>query len=140
MGILFSFVNYFLQGVDLMSTMKNQSLWTRRKMLARVASGAAAGLALAACGGGGGGDDSSGNAQALRSAYANFRDGMTVADVEALVGFPANSWRTTVDLRWIVDGVTLYVGFTTTENPQVITNAKLTEADGVNNQQRVFEY
>jgi hypothetical protein len=123
-----------------MSAKRTESLWTRRKMLTRVALGSAAGMALVACGGGGGGDDSSGKTQALRNAYANLRDGMTVADVEALVGFPANDWRTTVDLRWIVDGLSLYVGFTTTENPQIITDAKLTEADGVNNQQRTFEY
>lgn len=119
-----------------MNTTKKQLLWTRRKMLARVASGAAAGVALAACGGGGGGDDSSGNAQALRSAYAKLRDGMTVADVEGLVGFPANDWRTEVDLRWIVDGLTLYVGFYT--GTRRISNATLTEPDGVKNQQKGF--
>ncbi|MFP8778287.1 hypothetical protein [Hydrogenophaga sp. RWCD_12] len=110
----------------------------RRTAMRLVASGAM-GLALAACGGGGG-DGSSGDVQALRSAYANLRNGMTVADVEALVGFPANSWRTTVDLRWIVDGVTLYVGFTSTGSPRIITDAKLTEADGVNSKQRSFDY
>lgn len=110
-----------------------------RRAAMRLAAGGALGLILAACGGGGGGS-SSGDVQALRSAYANLQDGMTVADVEALVGFSANSWRTTVDLRWIIGGVTLYVGFSSNGSPRVITDAKLTEADGVNNQQRSFDY
>lgn len=119
-----------------MSAKRTESLWTRRKMLVRVALGSAAGVALAACGGGGGGDDSSQSPQALRNAYANLRDGMTVTDVEGLVGFPANDWRTEVDLRWIVDGLTLYVGFYT--GTRRISNATLTEPDGVNNQQKGF--
>ena len=35
-----------------MSAKRTESLWTRRKMLVRVALGSAAGVALAACGGG----------------------------------------------------------------------------------------
>jgi hypothetical protein len=119
-----------------MNIERDQLLWPRRKMLVRVVLGSAAGVALAACGGGGGGDDSPENPQALRNAYANLRDGMTVADVEGLVGFPANDWRTEVDLRWIVDGLTLYVGFYT--GTRRISNATLTEPDGVKNQQKGF--
>lgn len=119
-----------------MNAMKAELLWTRRKMLARVAFGSTAGMVLAACGGGGGDDDSSRSPQALRNAYANLREGMTVTDVEGLVGFPANDWRTEVDLRWIVDGLTLYVGFYT--GTRRISNATLTEPDGVNNQQKGF--
>ncbi len=119
-----------------MNAMKNQLLWTRRKMLARVALGSAAGLGLVACGGGGGGDDSSGDAQALRNAYANLREGMIWTDVEALVGFSANDWRTEVDLRWIVGGLTLYVSFFS--DSRTVASATLTEPDGVNNQQRGF--
>lgn len=112
-----------------MSAVKAESLWTRRKMLARVALGSTAGLILAACGGGGGGDDSSGDARALRNAFANLREGMKWTDVEALVGFPANDWRTPVDLRWIVNGLTLYVGFYS--GTRDVSNATLTEPDGV---------
>jgi hypothetical protein len=109
-----------------MNTTKKQLLWTRRKMLARVASGAAAGLALAACGGGGGGDDSSGNAQALREAFPKLRERMTTADVEAMVGFPPNNQRTLITLEWVVGDVKLNVGFRSTDT-RFISSATLTD-------------
>ncbi|MBL8387478.1 MAG: hypothetical protein JNK17_04630 [Hydrogenophaga sp.] len=108
----------------------------QRRAAMRLAVCGAMGLMLAACGGGGGSSD---DAQALRDAFAKLHDGMTTSDVEALVGFSANWWRTTEDLGWIVGGVKLHVGFSS-NNPKIITNATLTEADGVNNQQRSFNY
>lgn len=106
--------------------------WTRRQVLARMGLGTASALALTACGGGG--DSSSGDVQALRDAFAKLQPGMNHADVENLVGFPANDWKSNVNWRWIVGGVTLYVVFYSGEGP--VYSAKLTEADGVTNQFR----
>jgi hypothetical protein len=108
-----------------MNTTKNQLLWTRRKMLARVALGSAASGVLAACGGGGG-DDSSGNAQALREAFPKLRERMTTTDVEAMVGFPPNNQRTLITLEWIVGDVKLNVGFRSTDS-RFISSATLTD-------------
>ncbi|WP_374409480.1 hypothetical protein [Hydrogenophaga sp.] len=109
----------------------------QRRVAMRLATGSALGLVLAACGGGGG-DGSSGSVQALRDAFAKLYSGMTVPDVEAMVGFPANHWRYETYLSWIVDGVELYVGFYSND-PQTIVTATLTEADGVNSKVRRFE-
>lgn len=103
-----------------MNIMKTELLWTRRKMLARVAFGSTAGMALAACGGGGR-DGSSGDAQALKDAYPKLREGMYVEDVEALVGFPANNQRTSHELEWTVGDVNLYVGFRNPPPGQIST-------------------
>lgn len=111
-----------------MNANKTKSLWTRREMLVRVGLGSVAGLALTACGGGGGGDDSSGDAQALRNAFAKLRDGMKTSDVEALVGFLPNDQRTSHELTWIVDQVRLYVSFRTT-GEMAISSASLKEGN-----------
>ena len=107
-----------------MNATKTESLWTRRKMLARVALGSTAGLILAACGGGGGGDNSSGDAQALVDAFAKLENGMIWTDVERLVGFPANDVRGDTWLIWVVDGVRLSVDFYSTDSKR-ITSADL---------------
>lgn len=127
-----------IQGVNLMAfRFKNKELpGMQRRVAIRLAVGGAMGLVLAACGGGG--DGSSGSVQALRDAFAKLYSGMTVADVEAMVGFPANHWRYETYLSWIVDGVELYVGFYSND-PKTIVTATLTEADRVNNQVRRFE-
>lgn len=120
-----------------MNATRTESLWTRRKILIRVALGSAAGLILAACGGGGGGDNSSGDAQALVDAFAKLENGMNAADVEALVGFKANVLRTDFELTWVVDGYRLYVGFYST-GAMTITDASLTPPRGVS-QSRDFD-
>lgn len=111
-----------------------------RRTAIRLAAGGAMGLVLAACGGGGGGgggDGSSGNAQALRDAFAQLHNGMVWTDVEALVGFPANNLRYDTDLIWTVDGVRLSVGFYSTGS-KTITTATL--KDGVSpSQARDFD-
>lgn len=111
----------------------------QRRTAMRVAAGGALSLVLVACGGGGG-DSSSGSAQALRDAFAKLNAGMIWTDVEALVGFPANDLRMDSKLRWIVSGVTLKVEFysSNSEGRRIIADAVLTEADGVNNQERTF--
>ena len=117
------------------STLNQKLPAMQRRTALRLAAGGSLGLVLAACGGGGG-DSSSDKAQALRDAFSKLQAGMTNAQVQELVGFPANDWRTGTDLRWIEGGVTLYVGFFSTEDR--IYDAKLTETDGVTTQRRDF--
>lgn len=118
------------------STLNQKLPAMQRRAAMRMVAGGAMGLLLAACGGGGG-DSSSGNAQALRDAFAKLHSGMTMAQVESLVGFPANDLNSGTDLRWVVDGVTLFVAFFSTDE-KLIYDAKLTEADGVTVQRRSF--
>lgn len=127
-----------LQGVNSVASTFNRKMLPamQRRTAIRVAAGGALSLVLVACGGGGG-DSSSGGAQALRDAFSKLHSGMTMAQVEALVGFPANDLNSGSDLRWIVDGVTLFVAFFATDG-KLIYDAKLTEADGVTVQRRSF--
>lgn len=108
----------------------------QRRTAMRLAAGGAMGLVLAACGGGGG-DSSSGDAQALRDAFAKLHNGLVWTDVEAMVGFPANDVRTSTWVAWVVDGVSLSVQFYSNE-PKTITSATLKEAGSVT-QSRDFD-
>jgi hypothetical protein len=120
----------------MISTLNKKFPAVPRRAAIRFALGGALGLMLAACGGGGG-DSSSGDAQALRDAFAKFYSGMTMSEVEALVGFPANDLNSGTELRWVVGGVALFVAFFSPGgNP--IYSAKLTEADGVTVRRRDF--
>lgn len=110
-----------------MSAVKSESLWTRRKMLIRAASGFSAGLALAACGGGGG-DSTTDKQQALREAFNRLQQGMMWTDVESLVGFQANVTRERDTLIWRVGDVELNVAWTATE-PYVLLEAGLKEGN-----------
>lgn len=92
----------------------------RRKVLARLVLGGASALALSACGGGGGGDSASEKEEALKAAYYKLEDRMVWTDVEALVGFPANHTRYDTDLVWVVGGVRLSVGFTSTGTKLIV--------------------
>ncbi|WP_374409479.1 hypothetical protein [Hydrogenophaga sp.] len=107
-----------------------------RRTALRFAVAGSMGLMLVACGGGGG-DSSSDKVGALREAYAKLHDGMVWTDVEALVGFPANNWRTDTNLKWVVDGVSLYVTFFSTDE-KTINGATLKEADGVTSQHQNY--
>ena len=91
----------------------------RRKVLARLILSGASALALSACGGGGG-DSASEKEEALKAAYYKLEDRMVWTDVEALVGFPANHTRYDTDLVWVVGGVTLSVGFTSTGTKLIV--------------------
>lgn len=108
----------------------------QRRTAMRLAAGGAMGLLLTACGGGGG-DSSAGSAQALRDAFSKLSNGMTTSDVEALVGFNANSQRTSIELVWVVENVRLYVGFRSTGRMS-ISSASLREG-GSPAQTRQFE-
>ncbi|MBL8387477.1 MAG: hypothetical protein JNK17_04625 [Hydrogenophaga sp.] len=122
-----------LQGVNLVtSAFDSKELPAmQRRTAMRLATGSALGLVLAACGGGGGGaDSSSGDAQALRDAFAKLQNGMVWTDVEALVGFPANNDRSDTDLVWVVGGVRLSVGFYSTGS-KTITTATIKDGDSV---------
>jgi hypothetical protein len=109
----------------MISTLNKNFPAVPRRAAIRIASGGALGLMLAACGGGGG-DSSSGDAQALRDAFSKLRSGMNSSDVEALVGFNANSQRTSIELVWVIDSVRLYVGFRSTDD-MLISSASLRE-------------
>lgn len=67
---------------------EQQQLWTRRRMATAGVLGMAAAL-VSGCLGGGGGDSSDDDVD-LRAAYDRIQEGMTISDVERVVGVPAN--------------------------------------------------
>ena len=88
---------------------------SRRRLMGQVVLGGAAALVLSACGGGGSsdssGDGTSGQEAKLLSAYERLEEGMVWTDVEALVGFQANTRRFETLLVWEVGVTVLNVDF-----------------------------
>lgn len=72
-----------------MTNEKKQMSMDRRRMLAKLVLGSAAGLVGAACGGGSGGNSSEGSHD-LRAALDRLQPGMTLAQVIAAVGWEPN--------------------------------------------------
>ena len=90
-----------------MSVKTTGSLWSRRKILTRVALGSVTGFAMVACGGGGGGNDSNGSD--LRAAYDKIAEGMTEAEVISIVGRSPQSISSDHDMYWSGGGQVLHV-------------------------------